>query len=162
MFTDSKSEQRFDRVECDLSDVLGTPGVAEPGEVAARFGRSLGLEFNALPARPGLYLRSEAVVGAFAAAPMELGDAAIAFDHTLAITTRIRRRARSRRGQETGLRKVAKVKSPSAVHESYVQTMDGRRVIGGSYRLHEGQTTAEATETTEATLSVTGSPIGDL
>jgi hypothetical protein len=158
MFTDSDSAQRFDRVECDLSDVLGTPGVGDPGEVAARFGQSLGLEFDALPARRGLYLRGE-VVGAFDAAPMELADAAYAFDHTLSVTTRTRRRVRVRPWQETGLRKVAKVKSPSAVHESYVQTMDGRRVIGGSYRLHEGPTT---TQTAETTLSVTGSPIGDL
>jgi hypothetical protein len=156
MFIGDDSARRFDRVECDLSDVLGTPGVARADEVAGRFGQSLDVRFEAFPADPGLFLRSVGVVGAFPSPLTALTETAGAFDDALAMTTTARTRSRRRPAQETGTRVVSKVASPSALHELYVQTMDGRRVIGGSYRVHAGRTGGEVR------VSVTGAPIGDL
>lgn len=155
MFIGDDSSRRFDRVECDLSDVLGTPGVAQADEVAERFGQSLDVRFDAFPAEPGLFLRSVGVVGAFPSPLRALTETAGAFDNVLAVTGTARTRSRRRSAQETGTRVVSKVATPSALHELYVQTMDGRRVIGGSYRVHAGRTG-------EAEVSITGTPIGDL
>jgi hypothetical protein len=146
--------RRFDRVQCDLSDVLGTPSVAQAEEVAERFGRSLPFQFDALPAEPGLYLRSGVdMVGAFASPSMALTETADAFDNALAITGSARPRSRRRPARETGNQVVTKVASPSALHQVYVQTVDGHRVIGGSYQLHAERT---------GEISITGAPIGDL
>ena len=101
MFSTEESERRFDRVECDLSDVLGTPGLASGAEVASQITDTLSSRFESLTVEPGLYLRSVGSVGAFAAPVDALRATASAVRGVLAPVSDSRGRASE---QPTGSR----------------------------------------------------------
>ncbi|MGD9527149.1 hypothetical protein [Pseudonocardia sp.] len=140
---DSPGTARFERVACDLSDVLGTPGTGDACEVADRLGHALDQAVETLPGDDGWYLRSAGGVGAFAAAP----DAPAALAATAAAVDTVLAQP------PDASRVVTEVTSPSGVHQVRVQLLAGRRVIGGSYRLHT---------TRAGQVAVSGYPVGDL
>lgn len=160
MFSAGQFQRRFDRVECDLSDVLGTPGLASGAEVASLITDTLRSRFESLAVEPGLYLRSVGSVKPFAAPVDALRATASAVRGVLAPVRDSRDRAS---GLPTGSRAVSNLVSPSAVHQLRVQTVAGHRVIGGAYRVHADRGPALGNaEARPATVQVTGNPIGDL
>jgi hypothetical protein len=140
MFTDEE-QTRFERVECDLSDVLGTPGTGDPAEAADRIGTALGRSVESVAGAAEWYLRSADGVGAFGPPP------ALTIEATSAAVDEILVQS------PDASRIVAEVISPSGVHQVRTQLVDGRRVIGGAYRLHTAP---------DGQIAVTGNPIGDV
>jgi hypothetical protein len=140
MFVD-EGQSRFERVECDLSDVLGTPGTGDPAEAADRIGAALNHSVESVAGGDEWYLRSAEGVGAFGPPPERILEAtSTAVDEVLI-------------QPPDASRVVAQMASPSGVHQVRTQLVHGRRVIGGAYRLHT---------TPDGQVAVTGNPIGDV
>src|SRR3954447_9188316 len=74
MFVD-EGQSRFERVECDLSDVLGTPGTGDPAEAADRIGAALNHSVESVAGGDEWYLRSAEGVGAFGPPPERILEA---------------------------------------------------------------------------------------
>ncbi|MGH3565207.1 MAG: hypothetical protein ACRDRH_04080 [Pseudonocardia sp.] len=115
---------RFDHVACDLSDILGTPGLDDGEAAADRVGHAFGHGFESVSGDAGLYLRSAGVgIGAFGPPREALVRTSDAVDVLLA--------------QPAGANRViTELTSPSGIHQLCAQLVDGHRVVGGSYRLH--------------------------
>ncbi|MGH3983753.1 MAG: hypothetical protein ACRDST_13990 [Pseudonocardiaceae bacterium] len=119
---------RFDKVACDLSEVLGTPGLGDGAAAADRVGHALGHGFESVSGDDGLYLRSAA--GGIAA----FGSPREALAHTSdAVDALLTQPAAANRV-------LTEVTTPSGVHQLRVQLVAGRRVVGGCYRLHAAPT----------------------
>ncbi len=132
---------RFNRVECVLDDVLGTAGLR--GDAFAReVEGETGTPFASVRDSTSLLLRSG--VGAFGSLADESVRIADGVGRAL-----IHRRAG---GSDIGVRVAHTTRSPSGQHIVKVQTLRGKRVVGGSFGVHAS---AQGT-------AVSGAPIADL
>ncbi|HKH56553.1 MAG TPA: hypothetical protein VKA58_13980, partial [Propionibacteriaceae bacterium] len=108
MFVD-EGQSRFERVECDLSDVLGTPGTGDPAEAADRIGAALNHSVESVAGGDEWYLRSAEGVGAFGPPPERILEAtSTAVDEVLI-------------QPPDASRVVAQMASPSGVHQVRTQ-----------------------------------------
>jgi hypothetical protein len=108
MFID-EGQARFERLECDLSDVLGTPGTGDPAEAANRIGAALGRSVESVAGADEWYLRSADAVGASGPPPeLTLEATSAAVDQILI-------------QPPDASRVVVEVVSPSGVHQVRTQ-----------------------------------------
>ena len=163
MFAPEAASMQFAHVKCDLSDVLGTSGIARGDDVARDLEASVGGEWHSrsdealfvsgsahLDSATGSGLMafsaglvggngSDATVGAFAAGPL----AARAVTETVLAA-----------GRPTDTPdRVATMRSVTGTHETWQQRVRGAPVLGAVYSMHHGPT---------GQLAMSGTPLGDL
>lgn len=130
----------FDRVECDLSDVLGSPGVAGGPQLLETLHADLGGAWDA-PGTDGVLVAGVPdpdTAGAFPPVRRRLAltEAVLAPD-----------------GQGGAAERVDGMVSALGRHEVWQQVVRGAHVVGATYRLHEGP---------GGRVALSGRPLGDL
>lgn len=138
----ASNESRFDRVRCDLSDIIGTPGNDDRGRVADRLSDATKLSWAPREKAAGLVVDAGMRgVGAFAAGAGE------------ALASLPGRQIDEAVAPGGGIRRRPTLRSPSGAHQLNLQTLRNHRVVGGSYRLHTSA---------HGDVTLTGLPFGDL
>jgi hypothetical protein len=135
-------------VKVDLSDVVGSPGLARPASLAEELERELDTPWTQLAETDGLFL-----IGHLDGTAESAGEAAGAF----AASPRTLRQVVDvvlRPGRGTGTDDVVSVlESPTGRHEVRQQLLRGAPVVGATYVVHHGD---------RGGLTITGRPLGDL
>lgn len=128
----------YDRVECDLEDVLGSPGI-NTSDLAGSITSAFGGDWRRMEVTDSdtLFLEGafEGGIGAFG------GDVS---PPLLAIL--------EGEGSKSESMSVGLARSPTGTHDLRQQTMFGHRVVGGTFGVHVER----------GSIAVTGHPIGDL
>lgn len=139
----------YTNVACDLSDVLGTPGIDVDSRVTTDLESSVGGAWSLADPGEGVnvtgLLPTDGALGAFGAfAPVRRE-----------LTRRVLAPGRARRtgGRRASANRVSAMRSYTGRHEVWQQTIRGAPVVGAVYQTHQGP---------GGTVSMSGRPVGDL
>lgn len=149
LFGPTAASTRYHRVETDLGDVLGTPGIDAPARLIDDLQRATDCPWSQLVDNDGLFLTCVLEVP-----PTEPHEGSPATPSGVARTAVdvVLPPARAARTAGAGEPVVAVLQSATGRHEVHQQLLRGAPVLGGTYRLHYGA----------QSVTLTGRPLGDL
>ncbi|MGH9149806.1 MAG: hypothetical protein ACRD0F_05640, partial [Acidimicrobiales bacterium] len=144
--------ERFEQVNVDMSDVLGTPGVPQHDELAERLTSKTGSAWAQMATSQTLFL-----AGRSEAAPAIGSGAVGAFGASAApVVEELNQAAASGPGSGTVFANddvVIRLRSASGRHVVGHQRVRGAEIVGARYRVHTDE---------RGNVAITGRPLGDV